>query len=79
MWTNIVEGTGHGLQYGTCALHAGCLKLQIYTLIVFPLQQLLNELPPIFLYKYIACRFVTNVQYLVECETLGDLFPPVTF
>ena len=31
MWENIVERAGHRWQCGACALHAGCLKLQIKT------------------------------------------------
>ena len=43
MWKNIVERVGHTWQYGACALHAGCLRLQIHwgcvTLTAFPLHK----------------------------------------
>ena len=58
----LLSRTGHWLQYGACALHAGYPRQQTHSeyvmSIAFPLQHLLRERASMSRYTYIAC-FVT--------------------
>jgi len=66
MWKNMVQPDRPQMkmQYGTCALHAGYLRLQthtqnIYHLSLFPLEQRLRERAPMLRYTDIHCLIIS--------------------
>jgi len=72
MWKSIVERGSQRRQCGTCALHAGYLKLQIHThtlyviFIAFPLQHLFHEDAPLLCYTYVVCLFHILERQLIR-------------
>jgi hypothetical protein len=70
MWKFFWSGTGHRWQYGTCALHAGYLRLNIYTLSLcnthcFPTSTMVVRMRlSVILYLLVNCLSCTFCPFL---------------
>jgi hypothetical protein len=68
MWKNIAERGGPQMTIWRMRIHAGYIKLQMYsgcvTIIAFPLQQWLHERALMLRYAYIACLVVIPLLLL---------------